>query len=373
MTTGAVIAIALFLFCLVVQGVYLALLGAGFRRSFRSAPDVPPENTPCISVVVAARNEAKNLPKLLAALSGQAYEWFEVVIADDGSHDATADLVQEWGRRDVRFHLVTVQPSPPRKKNALTVGIRTAAHDLLAFTDADCQPPPGWLTAIVAGLRERDAVLVGYSPFARESTLVNRVSRYETFVTGFLTAAAIGMRRPYMAVGRNLSYSKRTFETVRGYDHSSLSLSGDDDLLVQEADRQGVPVIHLFGSESYVPTRAPGSWSEWLRQKRRHASAGKYYATSVKGHLLAYHSTAHVLWLAPFVAGLPGLGLLAMRLFLLWATLARPASVFRERDLLIAMPIWELAYALYNVLVAPVGIALGPRRWKTGAARSTDR
>jgi hypothetical protein len=172
-----------------------------------------------------------------------------------------------------------------------------------------------------------------------------------------------------MAVGRNLSYTRDIFGTVRGFDHSSGSLSGDDDLLVQAAAKRGVPVRHLFGEGAIVPTRGPDRWSEWLRQKRRHASAGRYYGPAVKAHLFAYHTSAHVLWLAPVLAGLPGLLLLAARLAMLRLVLGRPAAEFGERDLLAGLPLWELIYALYNLLVAPVGVLFGPRVWRTGSER----
>jgi hypothetical protein len=75
------------------------------------------------------------------------------------------------------------------------------------------------------------------------------------------------------------------------------------------------------------------------------------------------------MWLAPIVAGLPGLALLAGRLVVQRVALTRPAAVLGERDLLMLQPVWELLYALYNVLVAPAGLFLQPGEWRTGGER----
>jgi cellulose synthase/poly-beta-1,6-N-acetylglucosamine synthase-like glycosyltransferase len=362
-------AFIVFSFCLAIQIGYWALLTLGFRRQLRRAATVPPTTAVPISVIVAARNEADQLPALLRSLAAQTYDRFEVLIVDDGSTDATADIVREQARSDDRFRLVATTPAEPRKKNALRAGIEEATFERLAFTDADCRPGAGWLSSLAACSADRDTVVAGYSPFDRGAGMVNAVSRYETFLTGFLTAAAIGLGRPYMAVGRNLSYSKELFRRIGGFDHSAHLLSGDDDLFVQEAARRGASVLHTHEPESQVPTAAPESWSEWIRQKRRHASAGRYYRPSIKAHLLAFHVTGHAMWLAPIVAGLPGLALLAGRLVVQRVALTRPAAVLGERDLLMLQPVWELLYALYNVLVAPAGLFLQPGEWRTGGER----
>ncbi|MDX1740543.1 MAG: glycosyltransferase, partial [Rhodothermales bacterium] len=113
----------IFCVCLGIQVLYLLVLAVGFERARRVAreksgsPEVP------ISVVVAARNEAANLPPLLAALGEQTHDRFEVIVADDASTDLTADLVRERSKTDPRFRLVSVKPAEPRKKHALRTAI----------------------------------------------------------------------------------------------------------------------------------------------------------------------------------------------------------------------------------------------------------
>jgi glycosyltransferase involved in cell wall biosynthesis len=106
---------------------------------------------PEISVIVPARNAAALLPRLFAALDRTTFagSW-EAVVVDDASTDATADLAAEWGARVVRLQ---EQSGPAAARNA---GLEAARAPLIAFTDADCEPSPGWLPALAGALASAD-------------------------------------------------------------------------------------------------------------------------------------------------------------------------------------------------------------------------
>ena len=359
-----------FLFCLAGWLLHLAywfLLHRGFWKANRRAAPPGGGALPPLSVVVAARDEERVLPALLQALTCQTHPRYEVIVVNDASTDRTAAIVQEWARAHPNIKLIEVEtPHPPRKKHALTLGIQAASFELLAFTDADCAPPPGWLERLARehAADPEETLLVGYSPYRRRPGLLNKMAAYETFFTGFLTAAAVGWKQPYMAVGRNLSYSKTTFHRIGGFAHSRRSLSGDDDLLVQEvARRNAASVRHLFETSTYVDTDAPATWRGWLHQKRRHASAGRFYDRRIQGHLALFQGTSILVWLAPLLAGWEGLALLATKLAVQGAVLLGPARIFRETRLILSLPLLELLYAGYNLVVAPLGLARIPKKW----------
>lgn len=357
----------LFSACFVVQMAYWAMLWHGFTKAYRLKS--PPLDAPLlpVSVIVAARNEADNLPALLTALTQQTHLDFEIVLVDDASTDATPGIAHSWQQTHPALRVLRIKnPVEPRKKHALTEGIAAARHDLLAFTDADCTPPPDWLATLAAQHAATDskALLVGYGPFRKAPGLLNGMARYETFVTGVLTAAAIGLDRPYMAVGRNLSYTRSLFQKIDGFDHALDSLSGDDDLLVQEVARhRAAPIYHVFAPESFVPSNAPTTWKQWIRQKRRHLSAGQFYDRGILARLTVFHATSVVLWLAPLALGWTGVVLLAGKLIAQGFVLRHAAHVLHERDLLPAFPLLELGYTAYTLLMAPLGLARLPKRW----------
>lgn len=362
--------LAFFSLILLAQLAYLVALRSGFRsavdefaRALRGGEAAPSP----VSVIVAARNEERDLPILLEALSRQTHPEFEVIVVDDGSTDATPPLVREWQKGHPNVRLVTVEkPVEPRKKHALTQGIAAARHELLAFTDADCAPRPHWLedAARCHAAQPVDTLLIGYSPFRETPGLLNRFSRYETFLTGYLTAAAAGLGRAYMAVGRNLVYTRTLFRRTGGFADTLQSMSGDDDLFVQQVrTKRTGRILHLFGLETYVPTTAPETWHQWFRQKIRHTSAGRFYPRDVKLHLTLYHATSTLLWIAPLVVGWWGALYLGIRLVTQGVFLAEGARLLGEERIYPAQPFLEFLYAIYNIFVAPLGLIRMPAKW----------
>jgi hypothetical protein len=85
-----------------------------------------------LSVIIPTLNEATNLPGLLDALSGQTRPPDEIIVADAGSVDGTAELAQQRGARVVHGGM------PAVGRNA---GARAAAGDVFLFFDADVLPP----------------------------------------------------------------------------------------------------------------------------------------------------------------------------------------------------------------------------------------
>ncbi len=362
---------------LAIQCVYVVFLLRGLRRAAENeaqadesrTPDaLPPIALPPMSVVVAAHNEASTIAPLLDALARQRHPQVEVILVNDASTDDTEAILRTWANADDHRRVITMTGAgSPSKKGAVARGVSEASHDLIAFTDADCTPPPSWCEALARRHAEESApvVIVGYSPFRQTSGLLNRWSRYETMLTGALTAAAAALGRPYMAVGRNLSTHRAVFETIHGQASGAELLSGDDDLFVQ-AVRQAnaAPVVPSIDAATFVPTEAPSSWRSWIRQKRRHVSAGRAYDREAAFHLTVYHGSHIALWGAPLVLGPLGLGLLAMRLLVHSLVTSRAAEIFDEPDLTAFFPIGDALLALYHVLLVPLGLLRPPAKWR---------
>ncbi|MFB3906579.1 MAG: glycosyltransferase family 2 protein [Acidobacteriota bacterium] len=91
-----------------------------------------------LSVVIPVRNEAERLSRCLRSLKAQSAAGFEILVVDDGSDDASAEVACREGARVMR----------QEKKGAAAArnrGIREAAGDVILFTDADCVCDPHWV------------------------------------------------------------------------------------------------------------------------------------------------------------------------------------------------------------------------------------
>ncbi len=108
-------------------------------------------------VIVPAFDEAARIGDTLAALAGQTDRDFTLLVVDNGSTDGTVDMVRAAG--------VAVLVEPEKGVGcAVDTGFRhaiAAGATLLARTDADCLPGPGWVAAARAGLTGGAAMVCG--------------------------------------------------------------------------------------------------------------------------------------------------------------------------------------------------------------------
>ena len=276
----------LLLACVLVQLFYAAYCFWPFaRRVSEASADAPGPDAEPVSIVVCARNELDNLRRLLPLLLKQDYPAaFEIVLIDDRSHDDTylyAQQLAQYYPSTVR--LVTVARTPDGfapKKYALTLGIKAARYPRLLFTDADCVPATNqWLRLMQRGFAQNGGadVVLGFSAYAAAPGFLNQLIRYETLLTAaqYLSFAWRGW--PYMGVGRNLAYTRACFTATKGFASHIRQLSGDDDLLVQDAVRRGQRVAVVADSGAHTLSEPTETWRAWWRQKRRHLSAGRAY------------------------------------------------------------------------------------------------
>ena len=123
---------------------------AGAPDRLPPAAPLPPGRAPrpVTSVLVPARDEAHRLPATLAGLLAQ--DVTEIIVLDDQSRDATADVVRRAGQTDPRVRFVRGTPPPPgwTGKNWACQQLAMAARgDLLVFCDADVLLAPAALDA----------------------------------------------------------------------------------------------------------------------------------------------------------------------------------------------------------------------------------
>lgn len=151
---------------------------------------------PLVAVVIATHSRAHLLPRLVAALEGQQdAPAFEVVIVDDGSADDTWAVLNHLSRRSgipLRPMRLLRNRGPATARN---IGWRSSAAELIAFTDDDCAPEPGWLAGLAAGLSTAGiaqgrtipdpAQLDRTGPFSRTLSVDREDGFYQTCNVGY--------------------------------------------------------------------------------------------------------------------------------------------------------------------------------------------
>ena len=329
---------------------------------------------PTVSVVVAARNEAVNIPSLIQAFKNQDYppHLFEVIIVDDESEDETAELLR--GESDARFRWVqTVNRrlalSP--KKNAVDLGIRHARGEIILLTDADCRPPSGWISGLVRLFTPETGMVTGFSPceLPRLRTLSDRLLALDSLALAAVAAGTAGRNAAATCNGRNLAYRKSVYRQVGGFNEIAHFISGDDDLLLKLVQRTKWRIRYAYDAELIVPTMRTDSFRQFIRQRLRHASKGFSYSLKKVVALVLVYGYHVLLFTAPAVgltgstslpAVLVALSVKASADFLL---LRRFAKHMRRAHYLSVFAVAELLHIPYVVVFG----ALGPFlkiKWK---------
>jgi glycosyltransferase involved in cell wall biosynthesis len=226
--------------------------------------------TPQVSVVVPVRDSAQVLADCLDSLAAQQQAPpFEVVVVDNGSSDGTGELA--------RAHAVVdrVVAEPVRGSYAArNAGIAVALGSVLAFTDADCRPHPGWLRHGVAALADAD--LVGGKVVAAVSAHPTTWERYDRAV--YLDQGRAVHEEGYAATA-NLLVRAEVFARVGLFD-ARLRSSGDLEW-GQRATAAGHRLVHApDAAVTHLPRRSAADtwrlhrrlgagWRELARDGRR--------------------------------------------------------------------------------------------------------
>lgn len=143
--------------------LFLIIIAANLRYLRRPAhlrsegdrtSSTEPDAQPAVTILIPARNEADNLRRLLPSLTDQRYDAFDIVVYDDGSEDATAEVLSTAGDGVTALHGDGPPPGWLGKPHALYWATREATGDLYLFLDADTQlADPDALARIVDAFR----------------------------------------------------------------------------------------------------------------------------------------------------------------------------------------------------------------------------
>jgi len=284
--------ILIFLFLIINLQFYISIKNVFSSKGTFGEKNVQTSETK-FSVVIAAKNEAENIPSLLSSLKNLDYpeDYFEVIVIDDYSTDNTFSVAQSYVGKTKNFSVFRNDNERTGKKSALTFGISKAVNTFVLITDADCRPEPSWIKAFSNKFIEGYDFLFGIAPFYKNKSLINHIACFENLRSSILTLTASKLGLPYSAAARNFGFRKSSFEKIKGYSNTLETLSGDDDLLLREAVKNKMKIGIVTEKDSFVYSSTKNSLKEYLNQKSRHTKTSFYYLRSSKIFLALWHLT----------------------------------------------------------------------------------
>ena len=341
------------LFFASIQLLYVTIVFG--RLAFYKEEEKKPQALPPISIIIAARNESDNLYENLPYILTQDYPEFEVIIVNNQSVDDSTWLLKALCLQHKNLRVVEIAKNKhllPGKKLPITLGVKGAKYENMLFTDADCRPASNhWLRIMAGSFSEKKEIVLGYAPYYKTKGIINKIIRFDTAFIGVSYLSLALVKLPYMGVGRNLAYSKKVFDTVRGFkSHYSLP-SGDDDLFIQEAAVNENYTIQL-SPDSFCFSMPATTWKSWIRQKTRHYTTSSRYNFIKKALLVIYPISLLMTWIS-FVILLSnanwwiiGLIIFSILLIIKWLIQGKCLRKLNEKRFAMAFPLWDLAHAL---------------------------
>jgi cellulose synthase/poly-beta-1,6-N-acetylglucosamine synthase-like glycosyltransferase len=360
----------LFVICFFIQLYYYLLVF--IRLSFYKYKEGEKKQPP-VSVIICARNELKNLKINLPLILEQDYPSFQVIVVNDCSWDESEKFLEEMAGHHANLKIVTIKEQERYehgKKFALTLGIKSAGHEILLMTDADCFPgSKNWISEMMNAYHENTQIVIGYGAYIKQKSLINTWVRFDTAFNAMQYFSYALGRNTYMGVGRNLSYTRSLFFGNKGFASHQHIMSGDDDLFINETANSSNANVCLQ-HEAFTYSHPKTNFKDWFRQKKRHISAGKLYKFKHKfslGLFLASQILFYVLLIALLIikfkivwlAACYGLRLV-IQLFIFGSCLKK----LKEADLILLLPVYDVMIVLIYPALAFSNFFFKNKTWK---------
>ncbi|WP_439489116.1 glycosyltransferase [Algoriphagus sp.] len=230
---------------------------------------------PFVSVLVAARNEERDLVDLLLSLENIDYpaDKIEFLFADDQSSDRTAQLLGQWCEHSANRSFISIDSSQAAlynengKANALGILAEEAKGDYYFFTDADCVVNREWIREGVGSFSGNTGLLIGITQVKAERML-GRFQEIDWWLTLGFVKVATDLHIHTTGLGNNMVISKEAYVKSGGF--KSIPFCLTEDLEISRAiQKKGFGIAHQVSSGMLLKTKPEASLTSLMSQRKR--------------------------------------------------------------------------------------------------------
>ncbi len=292
-----------------VQSVIFAI---GASRKF---PAVEEKDMPTVTVIVAARNEEKNISRCLNALDKLIYPEgkLEIILVDDQSTDNTGKIIDEFiARKNIPSESNDISAGRPAcrsfsegmfrkiitkkeigrlkgKTNALANALETAKNEIILTTDADCEVKPTWVFK-TASYYQKDVGMVNGITTQAAHDWFSGMQALDFIYLLTVASSTINLGNPISCIGNNMSYRKKAYEEVGGYENLPFSVTEDFNLLMAINRLNKYRIIYPVDKDTLVTSLPCPDIKTLFHQKKRWGVGGlgvpfRGFAIMVSGFL----------------------------------------------------------------------------------------
>jgi cellulose synthase/poly-beta-1,6-N-acetylglucosamine synthase-like glycosyltransferase len=231
-----------------------------------------------IDIIIAARNEEKNIRECIISILGQEYpyEKYKITIINDQSTDNTEKIVNELIKEyPERISILTVSERPKSispKINALTLGIKKTNNEIILTTDADCFVTKNWLSSTIKYFSDDVGITSGLTLYENRfaiSDLLFGIQFLDFLSHTSVGAGSIGIGAVNSTNGSNMAFRRSAYTASGGFEKFENINSGEDSLLAQRIVGTKQWKARFVASKSFVTTFPAASWKTFLHQRMR--------------------------------------------------------------------------------------------------------
>lgn len=320
---------------------------------------------PLISVVVACRNEAENLPDCLQSLARLTYppDRLQIIFVDDGSRDRSAFILHEFALQHAHVQVIALARQDkrlPGKGGAVLEGVSRSQGEFIFLTDADCIVPPLWIETHLSYFQDQVGIVGGFTLLEPQKHERNWFARLQSLDWLFLltVASAAGrVKRPLSWMGNNLAFRKIVYDDLGGYSALGPSLVEDFSLLNAVAKGARWRIV-LHNDRAGVVLSRPEKSAAALYEQRKRWALGVRPVHPLGKVLILVSGLARLAILLTLFFSLQ-IALASLLLLILADTLIVSTNMqnFKRLRLLQHIPGFELYFFLL-ILVMPAAYAL---------------
>ena len=250
------------------------------RAIFPSRAAAKDSPKPKVSVLIPARDEASSIAASVSAALNSSGVEVEVVVMDDGSTDATADIVLAMAQRDTRVRLIQGDGLPEGwngKQHACWRLAQAAEYSNLLFLDADVRLSPDAIERLIAQRDQSQAALFSTFPYQETDTFLERllIPLMHFILLGFLPLGRMRTNTdPSMAAGCGQVFLTDQESYQAAGTHQAIRSSRHDGLKLPRAYRQANLSTDVCDGTDIATCRMYHNAGEVLRGLLKNATEG---------------------------------------------------------------------------------------------------
>lgn len=255
--------------------MHLAML-IGLLINKKKAPNLTYE--PTVSIIICAKDEEHSIEDCIKSLLSLDYpkEKLEVILVNDRSADRTKEIMMDYVSKYSSLKYLEASESTGKlkgKANALMQALKTATGEIIFTTDADIEVNPKWVREIIKYYDEKTGIVSGYSVIEPKNLFSSLQSADWLYLLS-VASGGDGIGIPISCVGNNMSYRKKAYDEVGGYEKIKFSVTEDFMLLQKIHKNTAYKTKFPVNNNTKNITLPCLTLKQFLRQKKRWAAGG---------------------------------------------------------------------------------------------------